>query len=54
MTDEIINKLARETSYSYYQIKSYFERVAVDETIMVDNIREANMFEINIDILGRK
>jgi hypothetical protein len=51
--DETINRLVRQTHYSYYQIKSYVERVAADEAAMIDNIREADMFSINLDILVR-
>lgn len=53
MTDAQISRISRQTSFSVQQIKNYVERVAVDDAVMESNIREADMFGFDIDLLGR-
>jgi hypothetical protein len=53
LTDAQISRISRQTSYSVLQIKNYIERVATDDAVMEENIRESDMFGIDIDLLGR-
>ena len=53
MTDAQIARLARQTQFTAQQIRDYIARVAVADEIMEANIREADMFDIDIDLLGR-
>ena len=47
-------RLVRQTNFSAYQIESYLSRCAgIDEAILIENIREAALFGIDIDLLGR-
>jgi|GEM_PF-5277567 hypothetical protein len=53
MTSAEIARLARQTDFSEQQIKDYVARVAATDEIMADNIREAALFGLDIDLLGR-
>ena len=54
MTTETIARLSRQTGYSVHQIEQYLSRCAgISGAILEENIREAALFEIEIDLLGR-
>lgn len=53
LTEDKIKRISRQTSFTVTQIKNYIKRVAGDDVKMENDIREANMFEIDIDLLGR-
>ena len=53
---ETIERLARQTGFSQYQIKTYLNRTAAStatDTETEQCIREAAMFGIDLDGLGR-
>lgn len=56
MTNEQVERIARQTGYTAYQIRTYLNRVAllsVADDLAEANIREAAMFQIDLDLLGR-
>jgi hypothetical protein len=58
LNEAIINRLSRQTRFSYSQIKAYIDRVLAISPTTTDAgleycIREADQYEIDIDILGR-
>lgn len=54
MSAETIARLSRQTGFSVSQIEQYVARCAgVTDAILDENIREAALFEIEIDLLGR-
>lgn len=54
MDDAVKIRLVRQTNFSAYQIESYLSRCAgIDEAILIENIREAAMFGLDLDLLGR-
>jgi hypothetical protein len=54
MCDELINRWARRTSFSYGRISAYVARAGagVPEEVRVNNIMEAAAVNIAPDILG--
>ena len=52
MDATIMARLVRQTGFSEYQIQTYLNRVAATLTAAVDCIREAALFDIDIDLLG--
>lgn len=54
MTDALINRLARRTTYSYGQIWGYITRAGagVPDEVIVYNIMEAAVMNIDLDIMG--
>lgn len=54
MDEPTKTRLVRQTSFSTYQIESYLARCAgIDEAILIENIREAALFGVDLDLLGR-
>lgn len=54
MTTETIARLSRQTGFSVNQIEQYLSRCAgIVDSILEENIREAALFEIELDLLGR-
>ena len=56
MLQETIERLARQTGFSEYQIKTYLNRTedaAATDAEREECIREAALFGIDIDCLGR-
>lgn len=54
MSTEQINRLSRQTGFSVHQIEQYLLRCAgISDAILAESIREAALFEIEIDLLGR-
>lgn len=56
MTNAQIERIARQTGFTAYQIQTYLNRVAllsVADDLAEENIREAAMFQLDLDLLGR-
>lgn len=54
MSAEQIARLSRQTGFSVHQIEQYLLRCAgISDATLEENIREAALFEIEIDLLGR-
>lgn len=54
MSDDLINRLARRTSFTYGQISAYIARVGagVPDLVLIYNIMEAAAMNLDLDILG--
>jgi len=54
VSDKMINRLARRSSFSYGQISAYVARSGADvpDSVLVYNITEAAAMNIDLDILG--
>lgn len=54
MTNEQVERIARQTGYTAYQIMTYLNRAALlSDDLAEANIREAALFGIDLDLLGR-
>ena len=53
MTAEQITRLARQTQYSESQIIAYIAAVSGTDDDLAKCIIEADLFDVDIDILGR-
>ena len=54
MSDKLISRLTRRTSFSFGQISAYVARVGagVPDSVLVYNIMEASAMNIDLEILG--
>ncbi len=54
MDEPTKTRLVRQTNFTAYQIESYLVRCSgTSEAILIENIREAALFGVDLDLLGR-